>query len=256
MCTLDASRPRRWRNRLGFRNVDGRKEANTTERTYNEEEFAALLKRAAELQSGAETRGELTLRDVEQIAEAAGIEARYVREAAGTPRPVAATESSVLGPAARVQVTGSERASLNQQQLSDVLEEVRRITGRQGVVNGVLDALEWRAAGPLGATYVTVRQRNDEVRVTVLSNRTDAKITIYMMSGLAGMAVGAVTLAAIHNAGAPIAALGSLATGIGAALAIGRTIWSTNARRFREHIDRLYNGVMLQITKIRETTPP
>jgi hypothetical protein len=155
-----------------------------------------------------------------------------------------------------VQINGSERAGLTEQQLSDVLEEVRRITGRQGVVHGVLDALEWRAAGPLGATYVTLRQRNDEVRVMVLSNRLDAKVTIYMLSGLAGMAVGAATLAVLREAGAPIALLVSLATGVGAALAAGRAIWSTNSRRFRQQIDQLYSGVMQQIRKTRDTTPP
>jgi hypothetical protein len=222
-----------------------------------------LLKRAAELQSGAEARGNLTLREVEQIAQAAGIDAQYVRQAAGTLARRAQNDFVLMGPPSRVQITGGETGRLDQQQLSDLLEEVRRITGRQGVVRGVLDALEWRAAGPLGATYVTVRQRHDEVRVTVLSNRFDAKATIYLLSGSGGLVLGLLLTAifGVEALSAPGIA-GVIGSSALSAYVVGRAFWSVTARHFRAQVDRLFGAVMQQVSRVaasadlKETTPP
>jgi hypothetical protein len=216
------------------------------------------LKRAAELQSGADSRGQLTLRDVEQIADAAGIESQYIRQAASALVRPAEPGFRVFGPPSGVQVTGGEQGVLNQSQLSDLLEEVRRVTGRQGVVHGVLDALEWRAAGALGATYVTVRQRADEVRVTVLSNRFDGKFTTYLMSGISGLLVG-VGLAAFINDIVPLGTAGTVGVinaSLLAGLAAGRSIWSATARHFRAQADRLFSTAVQHVRKVRDSTPP
>ena len=65
-----------------------------------------------------------------------------MRQAASTLARPAERGFLVFGPPSRVQVTGGEHGGLNESQLSDLLEEIRRLTGRQGVVKGVLDALE------------------------------------------------------------------------------------------------------------------
>jgi hypothetical protein len=198
------------------------------------------------------------LRDVEQIADAAGIGSQYVRQAAATLARRAEPRFHLFGPPSRVQVTGGEQGVLNQSQLSDLLEEVRRVTGRQGVVKGVLDALEWRAAGALGAMYMTVRQREDEVRVTVLSNRFDAKVMTYLMSGMGGLLFGAGLAAFINDLvslGTP-GTVGVINASLLAGLAAGRSIWSTAARHFRSQVDRLFNAAVQQVQKVRDSTPP
>jgi hypothetical protein len=182
-----------------------------------------------------------------------------VRQAAATLQSRAEPRFRVFGPAARVQVVGSEQGVLDKSQLSDLLEEVRRVTGRQGVVEDVLDSLEWRAAGPMGATYITVRQRNDQVRVTVLSNRFDAKVTTYLMSGVGGLLFGGGLIAFLNSimqgVDAPVV-VGVLNSSLLAGLIAGRSIWSATARHFRAQVDRLHNAAMLHAGKADEVTPP
>jgi hypothetical protein len=118
------------------------------DRRYADEETERILRRAAELQGTAEPATSPTLKDLQQIADEAGIEPRYVRQAAAElasssrARGVTDTAPGWLG--LQRTVPGEISAS----SFDALVEEIRSATGMAGQVTVLGRGFTWTSGGP------------------------------------------------------------------------------------------------------------
>lgn len=201
---------------------------------YSEQETALILKRAAELQEGADGRGsELSLREIQAAAAEAGISPGYVAEAA----------AELLRPGPRVGWLGAptrfheERvvpAMLTPGAAGELVDCARHELGMHGQVTQVLDTVEWRAQSPLGWTFVTFAPRDGGTRIAVTAARTDQAVLV----GMAGFGVGILSAiggaaVAISLADGPLAASFVIAgAGVVGTVASARLMWRSAAARW------------------------
>src|SRR5256885_15625563 len=106
---------------------------------YSEQEMALILKRAAELQEGADGRGaERTLGEIQEIAAEVGIDAPFVAEAvAELQRP--RTRVGWLGAPTRFHDERSVAGSLSPSEIGELLDQARAELGLHGEVHQVFD---------------------------------------------------------------------------------------------------------------------
>jgi hypothetical protein len=202
---------------------------------YSEREMALILKRAAELQEGAE--GESTpvsLNQIQEIAAEAGIGPAYVSEAAAElERPM--PQVGWLGAPTRFHDERKLDATLSRTAVGELVDAARSALGLHGEVQEVLDTVEWRARSPLGLTIVTVSPREGKTRIAVTIARGDHAALVTLGSvgiGILG-ALGGVVLA-INGTDSALVASGIIAgSGVVATLLSARLMWASVARRWR-----------------------
>lgn len=138
-----------------------------------------------------------------------------------------------------------------------IVDEIRRVVGRQGLFERTGDSLEWKAQDATGGTFVTVSRVDDETRVRVIGIRNDAAITVFSLMGAAGFLTAVILLktTGLGDGFLPIPTLActALATWAGA-----RAIWSRISsgwtRRLRATADAL--GEFIGRTGSDEDTVP
>jgi hypothetical protein len=212
---------------------------------YSEQQMALILKRAAELQEGADGRGsELSLSEIQEVAAEAGISPSYVAEAA----------AELLRPGPRVGWLGAptrfheERiiaAVLSPTGTGELVAYARRELGLHGQVTQVLDTVEWSAQSPFGWTFITLAPRGGGTRIAVTAARGDQALLV----GLAGLGIGVLTalggaVVALSVADSPlVASLIIAGAGVAGAVASTRLLWRSTAarwaRRTRDIVDAL-----------------
>ena len=212
---------------------------------YSEQEMALILKRAAELQEGADGQAaDISLRQIQDIAAEAGISPSYVAEAA----------AELLEPMPRVGWLGAPtrfhddrwiERPLNASAIGQVIESVRVTVGLHGEVQQVLDSVEWRGQSPLGMTILTLSPRDGGTRIAVTISRADHATVVTLGSigiGLLG-ALGGVVLA-LNFADSAIIASGIIAgSAVVAMLGSARLMWANVARRWRRTASTLVETV-------------
>jgi hypothetical protein len=195
---------------------------------YSEQEMALILKRAAELQEGADGRGaQRTMREIQEIAAEVGIDASFVTEAVSELRrpPV---RVGWLGAPTRFHDERNVAGALTPSDIGELLDQARAELGLHGEVHQVFDGVEWRARSPLGATILTLGPRSGKTRIALTTERIDQAVAVAMGS------VGIGLLAALGGVAIAINVTDSalFASGIVAASAISGTIVSARALWF------------------------
>jgi hypothetical protein len=119
------------------------------ERTFNEEEVALIIKRAAELQQTQAVESEptnaLSLSEVEQIAREAGIDPKLIRQAAhGLDRPAdSARPSPWLGAPTRLIFERVIDGEIPVDDFEPLVNEIRRTLGDNGIPSVLGRTLAW-----------------------------------------------------------------------------------------------------------------
>lgn len=195
------------------------------DRRYADAETALILKRAAELQGTAPPPTSPTLTDLQQIADEAGIEPRYVRQAAA--ELAAAPQGGGIAPSStslrleRV-VAGEVPAS----SLDAVVEAIRSATGMAGHATVLGRGLTWTSAvpgqpAPPRAITITVSSvdgqtvlRGDESMARVASDYLGTGVASALIGGFGAVAatggdpsVGVIAAAVAWAGGSLFAAL-------------------------------------------------
>lgn len=202
---------------------------------YSEQEMALILKRAAELQEGADGRGShLSLSEIQAIAAEAGISPSYVSEAAAElqhPQP----RGGWLGAPTRFHEQRTVNASLSPTAVGEIVDCARQELGLHGETSQVLDTIEWKGQSALGWTFITLAPRAGGTRIAITASRGDQAVLVGMgavgigiLSGLGGLAV------ALSVADSPVIASAIIAgSGIAGTLASARLLWRGVAARWR-----------------------
>ncbi|MEO7368524.1 MAG: hypothetical protein ABIZ36_11235 [Gemmatimonadaceae bacterium] len=124
----------------------------TREKKFNDEEVALIIKRAAELQQTQQAEEEpsnaLTLAEVEQIAQEAGIDPKLIRQAAhGLERRAEITRPSPwLGAPTRLSFERVIDGELPVDEFESIINEIRRTFGDNGVPSVLGKTLAWTSS--------------------------------------------------------------------------------------------------------------
>ena len=219
-------------------------------RRFSDEQVALILRRAAHLDAGSRgpEDGGLTLGEIQRIAREAGIDPDLVRRAAAalsTGRPGMAAR--IFGGPANFDAQYEAHSELPHERYGDVVETIRRVTGRSGRVSEVLDGLEWRSVGDTTQLTVTVRPGNGRTRVQILADRGGSAVIAYLFPSVGALIGGAITGAVI----APHVAhgLAIMGTAAVAGFAAARTIWASATRRFQRRFAALVDAVTTQVER-------
>jgi len=206
-----------------------------TSARYSEQEMALILKRAAELQEGADGRGvQRTLSEIAEIAAEVGIDATFVAEAvAELERPP--TRAGWLGAPTRFYDERSVAGTLSPAEISELLDRARAELGLHGEVQQVFDGVEWRARSALGMSILTVAPRGRHTRIALTTERLDQAVMI--ASGSVGIgllaALGGVAIAINITDSALLASAIVAASAIAGTVISARALWHGVADRWR-----------------------
>ena len=230
-------------------------ETSIDRRRYTDREMALILKRASELQEQGPSTGTReqshTLSELEQIAAEVGIDPRYVAEAANAVDVEPTTKRApLLGAPTTYQVSRFVEGEVPETEFAEMLDTIRRVTGKHGEVSRVLGSLEWKTMGPRGETYVTISPRQGKTAMRIGGQ--------YGLS--AGLVYGvAVTIGAALLVGTSVSTgsaidLGTLAAvGAGSYLA-ARTAWQVAAARTERRLRRILEEVTLRVVRVARSS--
>jgi hypothetical protein len=239
----------RWPSPARHHNIQYREktrpQVTDTDRHYSDQEVALILRKAAQLDTGAAApdAGEgLSLAEIERIAREVGIAPDVVaRAAALISSEVPGTAARIFGGPANFRAEHEAGGTLPRERYGDVVEAIQRALDKSGKVSEVLDGLEWQTEGETTRVTVAVRPAAGRTRVQILVDRGGSAVLAYLPFGLAALIGGAATGAILEpGLGGGILIMG---TALGTGFLAARTIWSAATRRFRRTFASLTDAV-------------
>lgn len=226
-------------------------------RTYSEEELAVILRRALEFQD-TPTKGELptrsegfSLQEIQAIAREVGLQPETVARAAATiTRQAPGDRSWGLGGATAYELEYTAGREVTPEEFAEIVDLIRKATGRHGEVEEVLGALEWQTKSDLSSINVTVRPTGGRTNVRIASQQKYEALLTYLLSGggwfiLMGIAGGILDVTTVAETVALVS--GSA----GGAYITARTIWRAKAKKLKEQL----TGLMRGLTGVLERFP-
>ena len=219
---------------------------------YSEQEMALILKRAAELQEGADGRGpQRTLAEIQAIAAEVGIDAPFVSEAVAElerPRP----RVGWLGAPTRFHDERSVAGSLGSNEVGELLDQARAELGLHGEVRQVFDGVELRLRSALGTSILTVGPRHGGTRIALTTERLDQAVAIGMGSVAIGLltALGGVAVAINVTDNALFASAIVAASAIAGTVVSARALWFGIAERWRRRTQSIVAALAERATQL------
>jgi len=221
------------------------------QRVYSDEEFALILRKAAELASRAESPAAssagLTLTEMKSAAAQAGLHPALVERAA---RMLAATATAsrlewLTGGPLRHHYEARFPIKLDQDRAALLLSAVRIIAGlagRRDVGHFSSMGMSWHDGGELESLIITARPDDDGTAVSVVLDRRGTLGLVAMFSGIA-MFLALLFAAFALYPEAPALGVGGLIAGIGGVLAVARGYWASSTRTVRERISGVMDAI-------------
>ena len=212
---------------------------------FSEQEMALILKRAAELQEGADGRGTpRSLDDITEIAAEVGIDATFVAEAVAEMRQPK-VRVGWLGAPTRFHDERSVPGTLTPESIGELLDQTRSELGLHGEVRQAFDGIEWRARSVLGAAIVTVAPRGGKTRIAITTERLD-QATLVVLGGIGigtVCALGGVAVARAVTDSALVASAIVAGAGFFGTVASARAIWRGVAARWRKRSHEIVSAL-------------
>ena len=229
------------------------------DRRYADAETAAILKRAAELQGTAEPPTSPTLTDLQQIADEAGIEPRYVRQAAA--ELASPSRGGGVGAPDALALQRVVAGELPAPAFDALVEAIRDAAGMAGHVSALGRGFTWTSGvpghpAPPRALTVTVTAvdgrtviRGDESLARVSSN--------YVGTGVASALMGGFGLVAASSGDPSIGVIAAaVAWAAGSLIAAGRLrgrAADCHRRDLAELLDRIAEHAQVLVSRPRDT---
>jgi hypothetical protein len=221
------------------------------QRVYSDEEFALVLRKAAELASRAESppvsSAGLTLAEMKSAAAQAGLDPALVERAA---RMLAATATA--SPLERL-TGGPLRHSrevrfpikLDENSAARLLSAVRitgGLAGSRDVGHSSSMGMTWHDGGDLESLSITARPDGDGTAVSVALDRRGPLAVVTGLSGMAAFFALLFSVFALYPEAPALGVAGGIA-GVGGALAVVRGYWASSTRRVRERISVVLDAI-------------
>ena len=220
------------------------------QRVYTDEEFALILRKAAELASRAEPAGSsstgLTLTEMKAAAAQAGLDPALVERAARlvTTRVTASPFERLLGGPLRHADEARLPIQLDEPTAARLLSAARITAGQAGVRDeGHSSSLgmAWHDGGEIEALRVTARPAEGGTSVSVVLDR---RWTLGMLGVASGMGMFFLLVASGQLfREAPALGVGTLIAGSAGGLALARAYWASSTRKIRERISEVMDAM-------------
>ncbi len=219
------------------------------QRIYSDEEFALILRKAAEVSSRADQPGfareGLTLAEMRSAAEQAGIDPALVEGAARmlAVRTKASTFERLIGGPLRHERDARFRVKLHEDSAARVLSAVRLNTHYHSAHPGDASALGmmWKASGDGNVLSVVARPDAEGTSVSVVIDRRGTFVLTGAISVIA-MFLSLVVATGVGSVAPSLIPWMPLA-GIGGALAFARSFWASSSRKVQERIGAIIDTV-------------
>ncbi len=219
------------------------------QRIYSDEEFALILRNAAELsgrtdQPGFSPEG-LTLAEMKSVAGQAGLDPTLVERAARmlAMRATASPFERLIGGPLRHEHDTRFHVKLNEDSAARVLSAVRFNTHFHSSDPGRSSPLGmiWKASGDGNVLSVVARPDADGTSVSVVIDRRGTFVLTGVLSAIAvfGALVVTTGVASVAPSLAPWAAF----AGIGGTLAFARSFWASSTRKAHERIGAIIDTI-------------
>ena len=225
------------------------------QRVYSDDEFALILRKAAELASRAEARADssagLTLTEMKAAAAQVGFNPALVERAARLLADSAAASplERLIGGPLRHDHKARFAIKLDENSAARLLSAVRISAGRPGNGHSSSMGMTWDGGGEqLESLNVTARSEEDGTSVSVILDRRATLVTAAVISGLAMCFAVLFSVFALYPE-APALGLGGLIAGIGGALAAARGYWASSTRKAREQISGVMDDIGQTLTQ-------
>lgn len=219
-------------------------------RHFSDEEFALVLRKAMELQDGGSgfslpSEG-LSLEDMKAVARDVGIDPALVDRAVSLlPDQTLSRVDRITGGPSRYRLEHSGSA-VKKEDLSRVLDLIRRETGHHGKVTTELDGITWETEGEVSQFHVTLSPRDGGTEVRVAVNRDAAFLLTWFFSVLGAM-VGAGITGAIGQPETILGGLAIMGTALGGGLTLARTLWGRSTKAVRAKAHRLMEILVREV---------
>ncbi len=204
-------------------------------RLYSDEEFALILRRASEVSETGEARSEgLSLSEIQHIAQEAGIDpAAVARAAANLPEHNRDRLVTLFGGPTKYRLEQTLTGRVSEEDLSRILQAIRRVATHQGKTEHVLDSLEWQTVGEVSQVFVNVSARDDGTTIEVVGDRGPAGVLTFLPPAMVSL-IGSLVLGSTFE---PSAALGVAIAGVlGGTFIVARTVWNRTGAAFRKKL--------------------
>ena len=221
------------------------------QRIYSDEEFALILRKAAELASRAESpaasSGGLTLTEMKSAAAQAGLDPVLVERAA---RLLAANVNAsplqrLTGGPLRHDREARFPARIDEHGAALLLSAVRinaGVAGSQDVGHSSAMGMTWHDGGEMEALSITARPDGDGTTVSVGLDRRGTLAVVAATSGLAMFFAVLFSASALYPE-APALGIAGLIAGIGGVLAAARGYWASSTRKVQERISVVMDSI-------------
>ncbi|MBL8981170.1 MAG: hypothetical protein JNL26_03245 [Gemmatimonadetes bacterium] len=231
------------------------------ERTYSDEEFALILRKAADLAARSEHPGVpgtgLTLAEMKAAASQSGFDPALVERAArllSTSQP--SVMDRVLGGPLRYEHKAHFAAALDEAGAAQLLSAVRinaSVAGSTDKGHSSAFGMTWHDGGEYEALAVTAQpvQKGTQVSVSLDRRGTFIPIALAAAGGAFMSFLGGGTLAQA----APVLGVAVMVAGIGGSFALARRYWRSSTQRVRERISRVMDVVDQTLAAGERTRP-
>jgi hypothetical protein len=230
------------------------------QRFYSDDEFALILRKAAELAHPSEPAGHspggLTLAEIKAAAAEAGFDPALVERAARllADRVIASPTARLIGGPLRHEHKLRFPITLDEEISARLLSAVRISAGEFGRANGGHSSsmgMTWRDGGEMEALSVTAHPEEEGTSVSVVLDRRGTMVTVAFVSGLVMFFTVLFSVFALYPE-APALGYGGLIAGIGTALAAARGYWASSTRKVRERIGVVMGAIDKTLTRPEE----
>ena len=212
-------------------------------KTYSDEEFALILRRASEMARSPESeptaraRSEgLSLTEMKEIAAEAGLDPALVERAARlipSAHPSTALER-IVGAPVKIRMGAEYDAPLSRERSEALLTLVRASVEQQGEGEATASGLNWHSVGEGTQVLVSIHSEGDRTHLRVVADRSGALAITGIIGVLGSLAAGIVVLVAGEVSGIqvhPLVGIGLTAGGAGGVLAGARAFWKATSRQ-------------------------
>jgi len=220
-------------------------------RRFSDEEFSLVLRKALELQDGRAlpslpSEG-LSLEDMKAVAREVGLDPALVDRAVSLlPDQELSLAQRLMGGATRYRLEHSASRVLSKEDLTRVLDIIRRETQHHGKVTSELDGVTWQKVGEASEFHVSLFPRDGGTEVRVSVNRETASLLTWFFSVAGGMMAAGITggIVAPETVAVGLAIAG---TGLAGGLTLARTLWTRSSKAVRAESDRLMAALVREI---------
>jgi hypothetical protein len=221
------------------------------QRVYSDEEFALVLRKAAELANEAEAPGPpssgLTLTEMKSAAAQAGFDPALVERAA---RMLVATATAsplerLIGGPLRHEHELRFPIKLDETRAALLLSTLRvraGLAGHQEAGHSSAIGMTWHDGGEMEALRVTAHPEEDGTVVTVALDRRGPLSMVAVASGIALLLTVLFAGSALYPE-APALGYGGFLVGTGGILAIARGYWASSTRRAQARISVVMDAI-------------